>query len=95
MDYKLAYLNTLLLLHSAFMLSLVKMLLKRQASGHALNSQGYYYNVYLGKSWKSHEIVLLNFCGNPAQAIGRWHLRCTEIHLTTKGDVASLDKTSL
>ena len=30
MDYKYAYLNTLLLLHSAFMLSLVKMLLKQE-----------------------------------------------------------------
>ena len=38
--YKHAYLNTLLLLQSAFMLSLVKMLLKGKVGGHALNSHG-------------------------------------------------------
>ena len=47
------------------MLSMVKMLLKGEVSGHALNSHGDY-NVYHGKSWKNHGIVLLNFCGNPA-----------------------------
>ena len=31
-----------MLLHSAFMLSLVKMLLKGEAGGHALNSRGKY-----------------------------------------------------
>ena len=36
-----AYLNTLMLLHSAFMLSVVKMLLKGEVGGHA-NSHGNY-----------------------------------------------------
>ena len=65
MVYKHAYLNTLLLLQSAFMLSWVKMPLKREVGGHALNSHGNYM-VDHGKSWKSHGIVFLNFCGNPA-----------------------------
>ena len=38
--YKHAYLNTFLLLHSAFMLGMVKMLLKGEVGGHALNSHG-------------------------------------------------------
>ena len=42
MVYKHAYLETLLLLHSAFMLSIVKMPLKGEVSGHALNSHGNY-----------------------------------------------------
>ena len=37
MVYKHAYINTLLLLHSIFMLSVVKMGLKREVGGHALN----------------------------------------------------------
>ena len=36
MAYKHAYLNTVLLLHSTFMLSVVKMSLKGEARGHAL-----------------------------------------------------------
>ena len=44
------YLNTLLLLHSSFMLSMVKMSLRGEVSGHALNSHGNYI-VYHGKSW--------------------------------------------
>ena len=43
MDYTQAYLNTLfvlLMLHSAFMLSVEKMPLKGEVSGHALNSHG-------------------------------------------------------
>ena len=55
----------LLLLHSAFMLSLVKMLLKGEVVGHLLNSHGNYI-VDHRKSWKNHGIVFLNFCGNPA-----------------------------
>ena len=47
---KHAYLNTLLLLHSAFMLSMVKMLLKGEVGGHASNSHGNYI-VDHGKSW--------------------------------------------
>ena len=37
------------LLHSAFMLSLVKMLLKGEVGGHALNSHGNY--IVMEKSW--------------------------------------------
>ena len=55
----------LLLLHSAFVLSGVKMLLKGEVGGCALNIHGNYI-VDNGKSWKNHGIVLLNFCGNPA-----------------------------
>ena len=40
MVYKHAYLNTLLLLHSAFMPSVVKMPLKGYVGGRALNSHG-------------------------------------------------------
>ena len=46
------------------MLCIVKMLLKRDVGGPALNSHGNYI-VDHGKSWKNHGIVLLNFCGNP------------------------------
>ena len=46
------------------MLSGVKMLLKGDVGGCALNSHGNYI-VDRGKSWKNHGIVLLNFCGNP------------------------------
>ena len=42
MVYKHALLNRLLLLHSAFMLSVVKMLLKGEVGGCALNSHGNY-----------------------------------------------------
>ena len=42
MVYKHAYLNTSLLLHSAFMLSLVMMLLKGVVGGRALNGHGNY-----------------------------------------------------
>ena len=65
MVYKHAYLNKLLLLHSVFLLSMVKVvLLKGEVGGHALNSHGNY-TVDHGKSWKNHGIVFLNFCGNP------------------------------
>ena len=66
MVYKHAYLNTLLLLHSAFMLCAVKMVLKGELGGCALNSHGNYI-VDNGKSWENHGIVFLNFCGNPFQ----------------------------
>ena len=42
LQYKHAYLNILLFQHSAFMLSVVKMLLKRLAGGCAFNSHGNY-----------------------------------------------------
>ena len=38
--YKHAYLNTLLLLHSAFILSVVKVRLKGEVGCYALNSRG-------------------------------------------------------
>ena len=47
------------------MLSVVKLLLKREVRGCALNNHGNYI-VDHGKSWKNHGIVILNFCGNPA-----------------------------
>ena len=46
------------------MLSVVKLLLKGEVGVCALNSQGNYI-VDHRKSWKNHEIVFLNFCGNP------------------------------
>ena len=68
MVYKHAYLNTLVLLHSAFMLSVVKMPLKVEVGGHTLNSYG---NCIVdhGKSWENHGIVFLNFCGNPVSRV--------------------------
>ena len=42
MVYKHAYLDTLLLLDFTFILSLVKMPLKGELGGHALNSNGNY-----------------------------------------------------
>ena len=56
--------SMLLLLHSAFMLRVVKMLLKEEVGGSALNSHGNYIADH-GKSWKNQGIVFLNFCGNP------------------------------
>ena len=50
--------SMLLLLQSAFMLSVVKMLLKGEVGGCALNSHGNYI-VDHGKSWKSQGIVFL------------------------------------
>ena len=47
----------LLLLHSAFMLSVVKMLLEGEVGGCVLNNHGNYI--------ENHGIVFLNFCGNP------------------------------
>ena len=43
--------------------------LKGEVGGHALKSHGNYI-VDHGKSWKSHGIVFLNFCGNPECGIG-------------------------
>ena len=59
--------SMLLLLHSAFMHSMVKMLLKEEVGGSALNSHGNFIADH-GKSWKNHGIVVLNFCGNPVMA---------------------------
>ena len=63
MVYKHAYLNTLLLLHSAFMLTVVKMLLKGEVGGDALNSHGNYI-VDHGKSWNCVFEFLLEPCIN-------------------------------
>ena len=52
-------------LHSAFMLCIVYIMIKREFEGHALNSHGNYI-VDHGKSRKNHGIVFLNFFGNPA-----------------------------
>ena len=49
-------LSMLLLLHSAFMLSVVKLLLKGEVGVCSLNSHGNY-TVDHGKSWKNHGIV--------------------------------------
>ena len=46
------------------MLSMVKMPLKGEVGGRALNDHGNYI-VDHGKSWKNHGILFLNFCGNP------------------------------
>ena len=56
MGYKHVYLNILLLLHSAFMLWVVKMPLKGEIGGSALKSHGNYI-VDHGKSLKNHGIV--------------------------------------
>ena len=56
--------SMLLLLHSLFMLSMVKLLLKEEVGVCALNSHGNYI-VDHRKSWKNHGKVFLNFCGNP------------------------------
>ena len=46
----MVYKHMLLLLHSIFMLSVVKMLLNGEVGGHVLNSHGNYI-VDRGKSW--------------------------------------------
>ena len=58
MVYKHAYLNTLFLLYSPFVFSVVKMPLKGKVGCRALNSHGNYI-VDHGKSWKKHGIVFL------------------------------------
>ena len=50
MVYKHAFLNILLLLHSAFMLCVLKLPLKGTVGGRALDSHGNYI-VDHGKSW--------------------------------------------
>ena len=55
------------------MLCMVKMLLKQEVGGCALNSLGKLI-VDHGKSWKNHGIVFLNFCGNPVPVVS---LSCT------------------
>ena len=63
MVYKHAYLNTLLLLHATFMLSLVKMQLKgRLEAMHEIVME-----ITL-LIMENHGIVFLNFCGNPDES---------------------------
>ena len=54
----------LLLLHTAFMLSVVKMMLKELVGGSALKCHGNYITDH-GISWENHGIVVMNFCENP------------------------------
>ena len=61
----------LLLLHSAFMLNVVKMLLKGEVGGSALNSHGNYI-VDHGISWKNHGIVFVSFYGSPVLICMAW-----------------------
>ena len=49
--------SILLVLHSAFMLSVVKKLLKGEVGGRALSSHGNYI-VDHGKSWKNHGKIM-------------------------------------
>ena len=72
MVYKHAYLNTLVLLHSAFISAWGRCRLKGGGGGgvggHALKSHGNYI-VDHRKSWINHGMVFLNFCGNPEQKV--------------------------
>ena len=63
MVFKHAHVNTLLLLHSTFMLRVVNTSLKGRLE--AVHSSHGNYIVDHGKSWKNHRIAFLNFCGNP------------------------------
>ena len=75
----LFFLNTLLLLHSTFMLNMVKMSLKEDVGGHALNSHGNYI-VDHGKSLKNHGIVFLYFCGNlDVNAFAYQSMKCSKM----------------
>ena len=65
MVYKHVDVNTLLLLQSTFMLSMVKMLLKWEVGGQILNSQGNYF-VDHGKSWN----CVFEFLWEPCQIYG-------------------------
>ena len=55
---------SMLLLHSAYMLSVVKLMLKGEVGICALNIHGNYIADH-GKAWKNHGIGFLNFCWNP------------------------------
>ena len=55
----------LLSLHSAFMIRVVKLLLKGEVGVCAFKNSHGNYIVDHGKSWKNHGIVFLTFCGNP------------------------------
>ena len=64
MIYILAYLNTLLLLHSVYVLFAVKMPLKGEVGGCALKVMELTLLIM-----ENHGIMFLNFCGNPAGLI--------------------------
>ena len=69
----------LLLLHSAFILSVVKMLLKGEVGGHALNSHGNYI-VDHGKSWN----CVFEFLWEPCIELnGTFHTYACQYFLTT------------
>ena len=78
--------SMLLLLHSALMLSLAKMLFKGEVGGRVLKRHGSYI-VDHKKSWKIHGIVFFNFCCNldstteplhspQTQVVGRESMYC-------------------
>ena len=69
----------LLLLHMAFILSVVKMLLKGEVGGHALNSHGNYI-VDHGKSWNCVFEFLWEPCIEPN---GIFHMYACQYFLTT------------
>ena len=86
MAYEHAYLNTVLLLHSAIMLSMVKMPLKGEVGGHVLNSNGNYI-VDHGK------VMFLNFCRNPVsrQIVNTFIAVCFVVcHCILKDTVANI-----
>ena len=64
---RIVYKHAYFVLHSAFMLCMVKMTIKGEAGGPALNCHGNYI-VDHGKSWKNHGIEFLNFCRNSAES---------------------------
>ena len=66
MVYKHAYFNTLLLLHSAFLLNVVKRPLNGDVEGHSLNSHGNYI-VDHGKLWKKSWNCVFEFLWEPCQ----------------------------
>ena len=66
------------------LLSVVKMLLKGEVGGRALNSHRNYI-VDHGKSLKNHGIMILNFCGNPGKCsfpVFVWTMQSPHGHLS-------------
>ena len=64
MVYKYTYLDTLLLLHSTSMLSVLKMPLKEAVGGRALKVMEITFLI-IEKSWKNHGIVFFEFLWEP------------------------------
>ena len=75
MVYKHAYLNTLPLLHSPFMLSVVKIPLKGEVGGCALNSHGNYI-VDHGKLWNCVFDFLWEHCNkhDAVACVDKYHI---------------------